>query len=230
MMKVTLIIPTLNEIEGVKAIMPRIQKEWVDEILIVDGNSTDGTREYLKEHGYNVIIQKDKGVLAAWWEGFEASEGDAIILFSPDNNSIPEVIPRLVSKAKEGYDMVIASRYKEHARSYDDNLISAIGNFVFTKLINFLFNADYTDTLVMYRIFKRELLTTLKLDKDKNSVFEVLLSIRCAKRKLKVTEIPADEPARIDGKDSRVHSGFFGRLRGGIWISKVIIKELFAGN
>ena len=226
-MKVTLLVPTLNEIEGVKAIMPRIKKDWVDEIVIIDGNSTDGTYEYLKERGYNVITQKAKGVLAAWWEGFEAATGDVIILFSPDNNSVPEAIPGLVSKMKEGYDMVIASRYKDEARSYDDSFITAFGNSLFTKIINFLFKAEYTDTLVMYRAFRKELLTELKLYNDKKSIFEVLLSIRCAKKRLRVSEIPADEPSRIDGGDSRVHSGVVGRLRGGIWISSSIIKELF---
>ncbi|MCX5680916.1 MAG: glycosyltransferase family 2 protein, partial [Candidatus Omnitrophica bacterium] len=60
-MKVTLFIPTLNEAEGMKAIMPRIKKEWYDQILIVDGQSTDGTIEYVKQQGYQLVIQKKKG-------------------------------------------------------------------------------------------------------------------------------------------------------------------------
>jgi glycosyltransferase involved in cell wall biosynthesis len=57
-MKYTLIIPTLNEIDGVREIMPKIRDEWYDQLIIVDGNSTDGTIEYLREKGYPVYLQK----------------------------------------------------------------------------------------------------------------------------------------------------------------------------
>ena len=53
-MKTTLLIPTLNEVIGMKAIMPTIKREWVDQILILDGQSTDGTAEYAREQGYEV--------------------------------------------------------------------------------------------------------------------------------------------------------------------------------
>ena len=226
-MKITLFIPTYNEIQGVKVIMPRIKKEWVDEILIIDGNSTDGTKEWLEQNGYKVITQKKLGLLAAWWQGFETATGDIIIPFSPDGNSVPEVIPVLVDKIKEGYDMVIASRYKDGAKSDDDTWITAIGNFMFTKLINILFGGQYTDALGMYRAFKKELIVSLKLDDSKNEIFEVLLSIRAAKRKLKIAEIPGDEPPRVDGEDSRAHPGFWGRFKGGLKMVSIISKEFF---
>ncbi|MEI7999371.1 MAG: glycosyltransferase family 2 protein, partial [Candidatus Omnitrophota bacterium] len=60
-MKVTLLIPTLNEIGGMKAIMPLIKKEWYDQLLVVDGQSTDGTIEYCKEQGIPIYIQQKKG-------------------------------------------------------------------------------------------------------------------------------------------------------------------------
>lgn len=228
-MKTTLLIPTRNEIDGVRQIMPRIQRDWVDEILFVDANSTDGTLEYIKENGYKFIIQKQPGVLAAWWEGFEASVGDAIILFSPDGNSVPEIIPQLVEKMKEGYDIVIASRYKKGAKSYDDNRITAFGNRLFTGLINLLFGGKYTDALGMYKIFKKELLTKLELDKAKNDIFEILLAIRAAKRKLKIAEIPGDEPMRVGGQaESRAWPGLAGRIKGGSLMVSCILKEVFS--
>ena len=70
-MKITLLIPTLNEIEGMKQIMPKIKKEWVDQILIVDGDSTDGTADYAKGCGYEVIVQKQKGIRHAYIEAME---------------------------------------------------------------------------------------------------------------------------------------------------------------
>ncbi len=228
-MKVTLFIPTLNEIEGVKAIMPRVKKEWVDEIIVMDGHSTDGTREYFEENGYTVHLQKAPGTINAWWEAFEMSTGDVIIPFSPDNNSIPEKIPELIHKMKEGYDMVIVSRYKDGAKSDDDTRLTAFGNSLFTWAINLLFDGHYTDTLVMYRAFKKELLKTLGFDQKRELLFEILISIRCAKRKLKVAEIPGDEPNNIGRTDSRAHPGLKYKLRSGLIMVFYVIREFIAG-
>jgi len=198
-MKTTLFIPVLNEIDGLRYIMPKIKNEWVDEIIFVDGGSTDGTLEFLNAGGYRVVKQKSKGVCGAYWECFEVATGDVIIPFSPDNNSLPESIPLLIDKMKEGYDMVIASRYLEGAKSFDDDRVTALGNWLFTKMVNILFGAKYTDVLVMLRAFRKDLIRTLQPDMKKYPILEMQLAIRCAKRKLKVTEIPVDEPKRIGG-------------------------------
>ena len=238
-MKFTLFIPTKNEIEGIKVIMPKINKEWVDEIIIVDGHSTDGTFEYFKERGFKVITQKLPGGSGAWWEGFQAATGDVIIPFSPDGNSIPEKIPELVKKMresqdKENYDMVIVSRYKEGAKSYDDDWLSALANFSFNKIINFLFGANYTDCLVMYRAFKKELVKKLNFNSNTGMefnryhapLFEILISIRCAKKKMKVGEISGDEPDRIGyAKGSRAHPGRFIKSYNGLLMLYHVIRE-----
>lgn len=209
-MKVTLLIPTLNEIEGMRKTMPLVRKEWCNQILVVDGHSTDGTVEYARSMGYPTIIQKREGVRHAYIEAFPYITGDIVITFSPDGNSIPELIPEIIEKMKEGYDMVIVSRYKDGAKSYDDDYLTGFGNWMFTKIINILHGAKYTDAMVIYRAWKRELFTALDLDKDESYApekllgtvigVEPLLSVRCAKRKLKVTEIPGDEPPRLSGE------------------------------
>ena len=220
-MKTTLFIPVRNEITGIKVIMPMINRDWVDEIIVVDGNSTDGTREYFEENGYRVIRQKSHGICGAYWEGVEAATGDIIIAFSPDNNSIPELIPPLIEKMKEGYDMVIVSRYKDGAKSEDDDPVTALGNWMFTKFVNIFFGGKYTDTLVMFRAFRKDLVERLGMDSKKLPVFEYQMSIRCAKKKCKVAEIPGDEPKRIG--DVRKMRPIYNGLSL-IW---QLIKELF---
>lgn len=210
-MKVTLLVLAWNEIDGMKAIMPRVKKEWVDQIVVLDGGSTDGTTEYARSQGYFVYIQKERGVRQGMMEVLPYIEGDVVITFSPDGNSIPELIPKLIEKMKEGYDMVIASRYLDGAKSEDDDPVTAFGNWLMTKIVNILFGGRYTDMIVIFRAHKKQLIHDLELDKNDGYRFaekivgmkiawEPLLSIRAAKRRLKVIEIPGDEPARIGGK------------------------------
>lgn len=210
-MKFTLLILTLNEIDGMKAIMPKINRDWCDQILILDGGSTDGTIEYSRKHGYEVYVQKQKGFRHAYIEALPLIKGDVIITFSPDGNSIPELIPPLIDKMKEGYDMVIASRYFDGAKSEDDDIVTAFGNWLFTRTINLLHGGSYTDALVIFRAYKTQIIYDLDLDKDKSYntaerlfnthiSWEPLLSVRAAKRKLKIAEIPGDEPPRIGGE------------------------------
>ena len=202
---------TLNEIDGVKAIMPQIKKELFDQIIIVDGGSTDGTIEWAKANRYEYYIQKRKGFRHAYNEVLPKIKGDAVVTFSPDGNSIPDLLPDLIKKFNEGYDMVIVSRYLGSAKSDDDDVITAFGNWLFTKTINILHGGNYTDAMVIYRAYKKQIIYDLELNKEDGfylaeKIFntqiswEPLLSVRAAKRHLKIAEIPGDEPERIGGE------------------------------
>jgi glycosyltransferase involved in cell wall biosynthesis len=208
---VTLLVPTLNEVVGMRAIMPLVRREWVDQILILDGGSTDGTVEYAREHGYEVHVQTEPGIRQGYMEVLPKVRGDVILTFSPDGNSIPELLPQLVAKIDEGYDMVIASRYKPPAKSQDDDWVTAFGNWLFTRTINVLHGGRYTDAMVIYRAYRTRLVRELELDQDRwhrtpewlfrcRISWEPLLSARAARRGLKVAEIPGDEPPRVGGE------------------------------
>jgi len=209
-LKITILITTYNEIEGMRAIMPRIKKEWYDQLIIIDAGSTDGTQEYAKENGYFLKVQSGRGVRPALDDAFLFVEGDILITFNPDGNCIPEKIPDLIEKMKEGYDLVIVSRYRDGAQSFDDNFLSGKGNRFFTFLINLFYKGNYTDTLVGFRAFKRDNIIKAGLGSGPKYWFEkvfytytswdFLSSVRFAKRKLKVAEISGDEPKRIGGK------------------------------
>jgi glycosyltransferase involved in cell wall biosynthesis len=206
----TLFVPTLNEIEGMKRIMPLVRREWVDQILVVDGRSTDGTAEYARAQGYEVVVQSRPGIRHAYFEAFPLVRGDIVVTFSPDGNSLPELIPALIAKVRdEGFDMVIASRYAPGAHSDDDDWLTGFGNWFFTRLINALHGGRYTDALVIYRAYRTSLFRDLGLDQDSAYAtekllgtvigVEPLLSVRAAKRKLRLAEIPGDEPLRTGG-------------------------------
>ncbi len=211
-MSVTLFIPTKNEAEAMRVIMPQIDRSWVDQIVVVD-DSTDGTAEYAESIGCDVVRQQGQGLRAAYAEGFAKVRGDLVLTFSPDGNSPVEAIPRLIAKIQEGYDMVIGSRYLPPAKSDDDDALTAFGNWLFTHVINVLhghaWSRPYTDAMVIYRIYPTRLFRELELDQPESYItekwfgtllgVEPLLSVRAAKRKLRIAEIPVDEPARIGG-------------------------------
>ena len=165
-MTTTLLVVAQNEIEGMRAIMPKVDPRWCEQILVVDGRSTDGTAEYARTMGYDVHVQREPGLRAAYREAWPLVRGEWVVTFSPDGNSPPEYIPQLIAKAGEGYDMVIASRYLDGAGSEDDDAVTAFGNWLFTSVINGLYRWHYTDAMTIFRIYRKELFYALDLDQD----------------------------------------------------------------
>lgn len=234
--EVTIIVPTLNEAEGVKEILPRIKPEWYDQLIILDGNSGDKTTKWCREQGYTIYVQREKGLWNGYRELFKSGlvEGDIIVTFSPDGNSVPELIPRIINMVKENCDMAIASRYSGTAKSYDDSKITAFGNKLFNDVINLFLKTHYTDALTMFRAYKRNTIEELgflnevpKCHKLMQRIshlasWEPPLSIRYARNKLRVSEVSCDEPKRIDGKPRKQSP-----LRHGFVLLGQILYEVF---
>lgn len=234
-LKVTVILETLNEINGMKWFMPQLQKTWYDQLIIIDGTSTDGTVEYCQANGYPIYFQTGRGLPNALDEAYQLATGDIIITVTPDGNSLPELIPKLADKIREGYDVAIASRYCGGAKSEDDDFWTAIGNWMFTFIINLFFGGHLTDSLVGLRAYNRSAIEKMQLyDQGERypmrkkyclmNSWETSSSIRSSKLKLKVADVPGDEPKRIGGvrKMSILKNGFGTVLQ--------ILHELMIGK
>ena len=198
-MSVIVFVLTLDEIDGVSAIMPQVKKEWADRIIFVDGGSKDGTIEKAKELGFEVIHQKNKGEGNACRVGTDATESDFVMFFSPDGNDVPEDIQRLIQKSKEGYDIVHISRFGKDSISDDANWLDRFGNNMFTFLVNSFFGGNYTDALNGFRIIKRSIWDELKTDAQYLNI-EQQTCIRLAKLRIPIFEIEGREPERIGGE------------------------------
>jgi glycosyltransferase involved in cell wall biosynthesis len=206
----TLLALTLNEIDGVKAILPKIDRTWIDQLLVVDGQSSDGTIEWCREHGYEVYVQKQRGIRFAYLEVLPLIQGSIVVTISPDGNCPVDYIPALIEEIKQGYDLVIGSRYKGGVKSEDDDVVTGFGNWLFTGTVNVLYRAHFTDAMVIYRAFRRDLIYELDLHKEESYrlperlfgtiiSWEPLMSVRAAKCHKRIAEIGVGEPARIGG-------------------------------
>ena len=198
-MSTALIILTWNEIDGVKKILPKINRSLLDEILVVDGGSTDGTIEFVKNLGFKVIIQSVKGHGGAILTGIENTTAEKIVIFGPDGNHEVDEIPKLIEKIDEGYEQVVISRFGKGSINLDAGKIDAFGNKMFTYLTNLFFKGNLTDTLNESRIITRNAFNQLKFDAMQlDSTYQ--MSIRGLKLKQKYFEIIGNEGERIGGE------------------------------
>lgn len=198
---VTLLLPTLNEIDGLKAVFPLVDRSLFDDILMVDGRSTDGSVEYALSQGIRVVTQLRKGLQNGVYDAVRAIDTDCVIEFSMDGNCLVDQLPEIVAKLKAGYDMVGVSRYMPPAVSEDDNWITAFGNWMFSKATRYLGSYPTTDALNMYRGYHRKLLDFPEFEPFLvGSVFEPLISAVANYRGVKMIEIPGSEPKRIGGE------------------------------
>jgi glycosyltransferase involved in cell wall biosynthesis len=199
-LKTSLIGCTLNEIEAVKVVLPALRLQPVDEILIVDGGSTDGTVDWCQANGFRVIDHRAGGYGSSIRAGVRAASGDVIIEFPPDGNSLADRIPALLDAIQQGRDFVIVSRYKDDARSLDDDFMTAIGNKLFTAMTNWLFRTSYTDVLVGYRGYRRAVFEQIDWDASGLS-WPLQSAVRFAQVPgIRIGEIGGDEPPRIGGQ------------------------------
>jgi len=198
-MSTAVIVLTLDEIDGVKAIMPRIKKEWAEEIVFVDGGSTDGTIEEANRLGFRVINQHNRGEGNACRIGMEKTNTDYVMFFSPDGNDVPEDIPKLIKKIEEGYDIVHISRFGKKSINEDAGPIDRFGNNMFTFLVNVFFGGYFTDALNGFRIIKKKVMLDFKTDAQYLNI-EQQICIRASKKGNSIYEIEGKEPKRIGGK------------------------------
>jgi glycosyltransferase involved in cell wall biosynthesis len=213
--KTTLVILTRNEIEGMRALIGRIPFEACDEHFVVDFESDDGTVDFVRKRGIRIIRQEKPGRGEAFRLASREAQGKFLVFFSPDGNEDPADIPKLLDKLREGYDMVIASRFLPGSRNEEDRFLvrpRAWANLAFTFIANLLWNrgGEYvSDTINGYRAIRKSAFDELKLDAQGYAI-EYQMTIRAIRKGMRIAEIPTIEGERIGGesKASSLPTGF----------------------
>ena len=198
--KITVIIPTLNEERNLPYVLPKIPAT-MDEILLVDGHSTDNTVELAKKlcPGIRVIYQDGKGKGNALRYGIAEATGDIIVTIDADGSMDPEQIHAFIAPLLSGYAYVKGSRFLPGGGTLDMSWLRRLGNKIFTILVNLLHGTKYTDLCYGYNAFWKKSLEPVKL-KSAGFEIETEMHIKAAKARLKVAEVPSFERARLDGK------------------------------
>ena len=205
MNKVTIIIPTLNEAESLNILLNEINflsfKDSIEEVIIVDANSTDDTQKICKKYNCKIILEKEKkGYGAAIINGINNSKSFYSVILDGDGSKNPKYIYDLIQKIEGSDDLfVFASRYGKNSGSKDDTLLTYIGNRIFTNLGKIMFNLKINDILHTFFICKTEEFKKLNF-KHNNFSFCAELPILINKLKLQHSEIPTYERKRLAGK------------------------------
>ncbi|HWQ96169.1 MAG TPA: glycosyltransferase family 2 protein [Candidatus Methylomirabilis sp.] len=216
---VSIVMPTINEAGNIKEVFSNIP-EFVDEIIVVDGNSTDGTREEIikfRKHT-KIINEKPSGKGAAVKTGFKTATGDLIIMMDADGSHNPREITGLLEPVLNGYDVAKGSRLLQGGGSADFTLFRKLGNKIFVSIVNILYGSKYTDLCYGYRAFKKEALERIYCSSNGFEI-ETEQSILMKKAGLKIKEVPSFEEKRKNGNSN------LNALRDGYRILKVIVKE-----
>jgi glycosyltransferase involved in cell wall biosynthesis len=197
--RVSVVIPTLNEAENLPHVLPRIP-EWVDEVILVDGHSTDGTPEIAQRlwPGIRVVPQHGKGKGAALRTGFSLAEGDIIVMLDADGSTDPAEIPAFVGALLAGADYAKGSRFAHGGGTLDMPGYRKMGNQFFVRLVRLLFGGRYSDLCYGYNAFWRSLVPLLCLDGNGFEI-ETMMNVRALRTGLKVVEVPSVESKRVYG-------------------------------
>jgi glycosyltransferase involved in cell wall biosynthesis len=200
--KVSVVMPTLNEAANLEHVLPKLP-DWIHELIIVDGRSTDDTVEVAKRlrPGARIVMEKRKGKGAALQAGFRCATGDVIVIIDADGSMNPDEMVLLVGALLAGADMAKGSRFIEGGGSSDLSLFRTFGNWALTTVVRYFYHCRFSDLCYGYVAFWRRSLPLLESGCDGFEI-EAMLCVRALLNHLKITEVASWESRRVHGESN----------------------------
>ena len=216
---VSVVIPCVNEALNLPSVLSQMPAGVV-EVVIVDGESSDGTAEIAREIRPDVIVieRNRTGKGDALKAGFEACTGDIIVMLDGDGSMSPREIGSMVMALANGADMVKGSRNLPGGHSADLTFVRNLGNRALSGMFNLVFDASHTDLCYGYLAFWRKNLRVLNPNCAGFEV-ETFLNVRANRAGFNVVEVPSNEGRRVYGESN------LNPIRDGLRIVRTMYRE-----
>jgi glycosyltransferase involved in cell wall biosynthesis len=207
---VSLVVPALNEARNIPWVFEQIPA-CVDEVILVDGDSSDATVPMARHCLPTVrfVRQEGPGKGSALRAGFLAAAGDNVVMMDADGSMSPAEIPHFLHFLDNGYDFVKGSRFVEGGGSLDITRIRRMGNHMLLATVNRLYRASLTDLCYGFCAFRRTFLDQLDLHASGFEI-EAEMITHALRSGLRIAEVPSLELPRRNGR-SNLHAISDGR-------------------
>jgi len=227
-MKITVLIPVLNEADNIGRVIADIPQDLNAQIVVVDNGSTDGTPKIAKQAGATVLYESRRGYGSACLKGLAylselplSEQPDVVVFIDGDYSDYPEEMPLLLQPISEGQaDLVIGSRNLGGSTSNAMTVPQRFGNFLATRLLGLFYGAKFTD-LGPFRAIRWQTLKALDMQ-DQNFGWTVEMQLKAVKQGFITTEVSVSYRKRASGK-----SKISGTVKGTFLAGYVILKTIF---
>lgn len=217
--KVSIVIPTLNEQHAIGKVCRKIPTEIIDEVIVVD-SSSDATAEIAESFGAKVIVESRRGYGRALQSGVEKTEGEVVVYIDGDYTYSPRDICRLVEPILNGkYDVVVGDRLNGIMYPGSMRLLNRVGNVIISLIFSVLFLRRVSDTQCGLRAMRKRLLEGLSYE-DYGMPYVTEQLIKLVMKGARVGSVPVTYRPRIGTTKLCAWTD-------GFKILKVILKERF---
>lgn len=224
-MRVSVIIPTHNEVQAIGRVLADLPSALVTEVIVVDSNSTDGTSDLARSMGAEVIQEPRRGYGRACLTGLaNAKNPDVVVFLDGDYSDRPSELPILLAPIIEGRaDITLGSRLQDRRSAAALPWHQVLGNRLAASLIGLLYGLKISD-LGPFRAARAEVLRALALEQTTYG-WAVEMILKGALAGFRVVEVPVSYHPRI-GK-SKISGTLKGTIGAGWFILSLIVRYYF---
>jgi glycosyltransferase involved in cell wall biosynthesis len=224
-MKISVVIPTLNEEGAIGEVVRAVPADRVHEVIVVDNGSTDGTARQASLAGARVIQEPRPGYGSACLAGAKAAdEADIIVFLDGDRSDDPEQLQAIAGPVLDDQaDLVIGSRIKGVLEKGAMPLHGRLGNRLIVFLLRVLYGANITD-IGSFRAIKTQTLHDLHMEQMTYG-WPVEMVVKAARKGLKIQSVPINYRKRIG--ESKVSGTVRGSILAAYYMFLVPMKYLF---